>query len=87
LDASPVTNQNVQAIGVHVGADHTEMAIADCTPLQEQSTTVEFVRGDKITVPTLEGVIESVPLEADISGPVKVLEGNILQYIARNHKN
>lgn len=72
LDRRPNAGQNVQAIGVHVRADQTGMAISElCTPLRERPAAVGFVQEHEISVPTLERAIES-PLEAensDIANP------------------
>lgn len=68
VDGHPVTSQNVQATGVHAGADHTGTAISElCTPLRERPISAGFVQGHEIEVPTLERAIESVPLEADVT--------------------
>lgn len=69
LDGHLATSQDVQAIGVSAGADHTGTAISELrTPLRAQSTAVGFVQGHEITVPTLEREIERAPLKAGRSG-------------------
>ncbi|KAG2364336.1 hypothetical protein BDR07DRAFT_1401840 [Suillus spraguei] len=65
LDGRTDTSQNVQAIGVHVKADHAGTAISElCTPLRGRPTAVGYVQEHEISVPTLERTIESASLEA-----------------------